>query len=333
MLIINNCPSTLATGHNTYSTAALRRLFDGKKVSHIANINYDEEEWSEEIVQNVKRISISGVQEKVSAVVIKGKVCLTPESMQGCYIIKPVPNNRALKFRQQIPANENLTMQMARQIFNIQTAENGLVFFPDDKPAYITKRFDIASDGLKIKQEDFASLLSRTSLTHGEEFKYGGSYEDIAFGIRKYVAAWQPEMAKFFKLIVFNYLFCNSDAHLKNFSLQQTPDGDYRLTPAYDLMNASIHIDDADFALENGLSLMLEKSDVYKQTSHPCREDFVNFGLLIGLNEVQVSKVIAPFLNAETKVLTMIGNSFLDERSKRTYTRIYYERMSRFVRK
>ena len=333
MTLINNCPSTLSAGYNTYSPTALRRLFDGKKVSHFMDISYDEDTSAEEIVQNMERISISGVQEKVSAVVIKGKVCLTPETMQGRYIIKPIPNNRALKFRQQIPANENLTMQMARQIFDISTAENGLLFFSDGKPAYITKRFDIAPDGLKIKQEDFASLLSRTSLTHGENFKYGGSYDDIANGIKKYVAAWQPEMAKFFKLVVFNYLFCNGDAHLKNISLQQTPDGDYKLTPAYDLMNASLHVNDADFALENGLSLTLEKSDVYDRTSHPCQEDFINFGLLIGLNETQLSKAIAPFLNAEAKVLSMIENSFLDDRSKRIYTQTYQKRMNRFVRK
>lgn len=333
MLVINNCPSTLATGYNTYSPTALRRLFDGKKVSHITDISYDEEVSSEEIVQNMERISISGVQEKVSAVVIKGKVCLTPETMLGTYIIKPIPNNRALKLRKQLPANENLTMQMARQVFDIPTAENGLLFFSDGKPAYITKRFDSTPDGLKIKQEDFASLLFRTSLTHGDKFKYGGSYEDIANGIKRYVAAWQPEMAKFFKLVVFNYLFCNSDAHLKNFSLQQTSDGDYKLTPAYDLMNASLHVEDADFALENGLSLTLEKSDEYERTSHPCQKDFINFGLLIGLNGIQISKAIASFLQADAKVVSMIENSFLDERSKRIYTRTYQERMSRFIRK
>lgn len=47
--------------------------------------------------------------------------------------------------------------------------------------------------------------------------------------------------------VVFNYLFGNGDAHLKNFSLQATSGGDYVLTPAYDLLHTSIHIDDGDF--------------------------------------------------------------------------------------
>lgn len=330
---IVNCPATLAAGYNTYSPAALRRLFDGKKVSHLMDFLYEDEGSSEAIVRNVRQISISGVQEKLSAVVDKGKICLTPQGSQGRYIIKPAPSYRHLRFRQQIPANEHLTMQIAQQLFAIHTAENGLIFFADNTPAYITKRFDVQPDGSKIKQEDFASLLGKSSFTDGDNFKYSGSYEDIANCIKLYVAAWQPEMAKFFKLLVFNYLFCNSDAHLKNFSLQQTRDGDYLLTPAYDLMNASLHVDDADFALEKGFSENFDKSDIYQRTGHPCREDFETFGRQIGLNDVQISKAIAPFIGSDEQVRSLTERSFLDDRSKRMYLRFYEERISRFIRK
>ena len=101
-------------------------------------------------------------------------------------------------------------------------------------------------------EEDFASLAGKTSNTHGKDFKYTGSYEDAAMLLRKNVAAWQVQMADFFALVLFNYLFSNGDAHLKNFSLQQTVSGDYILTPAYDLLNTSIHINDGDFALQEG---------------------------------------------------------------------------------
>ena len=56
-------------------------------------------------------------------------------------------------------------------------------------------------------------------------------------------------MSRYFMLVVFNYLFANGDAHLKNFSLQQTVGGDYLLVPAYDLLNTSIHAANADFTL------------------------------------------------------------------------------------
>jgi serine/threonine-protein kinase HipA len=45
------------------------------------------------------------------------------------------------------PANEHLTMQIAAQVYQIQTAENGMVFFRNDEPAYLTKRFDIGEGG------------------------------------------------------------------------------------------------------------------------------------------------------------------------------------------
>lgn len=48
-------------------------------------------------------------------------------------------------------------------------------------------------------------------------------------------------------------MFSNGDAHFKNFSLIETTMGDFKLSPAYDLLNSSIHIEDNDFALDDGL--------------------------------------------------------------------------------
>lgn len=106
---------------------------------------------------------------------------------------------------------------------------------------------------------------------HGKDFKYTGSYEDAAMLIRKNVVAWKVEMSNFFMLVVFNYLFSNGDAHLKNFSLQQTTGGDYILTPAYDLLNTSIHIDDGDFALKEGLIPPAVHSEAYRRTGIPAK--------------------------------------------------------------
>ena len=110
--------------------------------------------------------------------------------------------------------------------------------------------------------------------------------------LRKSVAAWQVEMSKFFTLVVFNYLFGNGDAHLKNFSLQQTASGDYIMTPAYDLLNTSIHINDSDFALQEGLMPKEFHSEIYLNTGHPCRDDFAKFGLRIGVLQKKINTII-----------------------------------------
>ena len=327
---INVCPGTLISGYDTYSPTCLRKVFDGKKVSHIMDFSYNDS--PEFLISSINRISISGVQEKLSAIIKKGKIIITPEGVSGRYIIKPIPDYKHLRFRNNIPANEHLTMQIASQVYKIKTAENAMVFFSDGQPAYITKRFDYATDGSKIRQDDFASIAGKTERNNGKDFKYTGNYEDIARLLRQNVSAWQVEMTKYFTLVLFNYLFSNGDAHLKNFSLQETTDGDYVLTPAYDLMNTSIHVNDEDFALQGGLIPKADYSDVYTQTNHPCKDDFITFGTRIGILQSKLTSIINLFSTEQPKVYELIENSFLDEKVKRMYRQSYIERLHRFQR-
>ncbi len=324
------CPSTLATGFDKYSPAAIRKLFGGKRVSCV--LDFDNDADSIELAESINQISVSGVQEKLSAIVENGKVILTPTGVQGTYIIKPAPAYKHLRYRTLIPANEHLTMQIAKQIYKINVAENGLLIFANGEMGYITKRFDIDANGKKIGQEDFSSIAQKSSSTHGTNFKYTGSYEDIATLLKQNVSAWKVEVSKLFTLIVFNYLFCNGDAHLKNFSLQLSPNGDYILSPAYDLMNTSIHVQDEDFALEGGLFPTSEYSDIYRKTGHPCKEDFITFANRIGVLPKKRDAIIEMFSAHNPLVEELIGRSFLDDRTKRIYLRSYKERLSRFTR-
>ncbi|MEE1089082.1 MAG: HipA domain-containing protein, partial [Bacteroidaceae bacterium] len=211
MRTIDVCPGTLALGFDTYSPSCLRKVFGGKKVSHIMNLTINDDTGGE-IVASINKISISGVQEKISAIIKRGKIIITPEGESGRYIIKPIPEYKSLRFRNNIPANEHLTMQIASQVYKINTAANALAFFADGNPFYITKRFDYRADGSKIRQDDFASIAGKTERNSGSDFKYSGSYEDIAKLLKQNVSAWQVEMAKYFMLVVFNYLFSNGDA-------------------------------------------------------------------------------------------------------------------------
>jgi serine/threonine-protein kinase HipA len=331
MKTINVCPGTLAPGFSTYSPLCLRKVFGGKKVSHILDLSIDDDTGAD-IVAAINKISISGVQEKISAIIQKGKIIITPEGESGRYILKPIPEYKSLRFRHNIPANEHLTMQIASQVYKINTAANALAFFADGNPVYITKRFDYKADGSKIKQDDFASIAGKTERNSGKDFKYSGSYEDIANLLKRSVSAWQVEMEKFFTLVVFNYLFSNGDAHLKNFSLQETDGGDYVLTPAYDLMNTSIHINDGDFALQEGLIPESAYSDVYSKTHHPCKDDFFTFGTRIGVLPKKLASIIEMFATEQAKVYELIENSFLEEKVKRMYKQSYQERLHRFQR-
>jgi serine/threonine-protein kinase HipA len=324
MPVMKYCPGTLAEGFSTYSPSCLRRMFYGKSVSHVLEMPSPQKDEATlaRFLENMKRISVSGFQSKISMVLDKNKLRLTHEGEQGTHILKPIPSS--LKKRSEVPANEHLTMQIARQVYGINTAENALVFFNGGEPAYITKRFDVRDVKEKTKwgQEDFASLAGKTTLQSGEKYEY--SYEEAGLLIRKYVPAWRIEIEKYFSTAVFNFLFSNGDAHLKNFSLLESDTGDYLLSPAYDLLNTKLHVDDSDFALERGLFADGYKSGLYKKNGHPAASDFVEFARRIGVTESRIEKLLHPFMEKQPFLETLVGRSFLTDANKRGYLLMYH---------
>ena len=316
----------MAEGFNTYSTACLRRVFQGRKVSHVLPYAspQNNEEDAEKFIENRKRISISGVQEKLSLVLEKNKLRLTKEGEQGTYLLKPIP--RDVKNVSQVPENEHLTMQIARQVYGLQTAENALIFFSNGEPAYITKRFDVKEDSSlpaghagKWGKEDFASLAGKTEENAGQNFKYDFSYEKMGELLKKYVPAWRVEIEKLYSLIVFNFLFSNGDAHLKNYALLETPGGDYVLSPAYDLLNTKIHVDDTDFALDDGLFNDGFQSEAMKKSTHPGLCDFQELARRFEINEKRSDKILSPYLQEQPLVEELIRRSYLNEKTKRAF--------------
>lgn len=320
---LKHCPGTLAEGFTTYSPSCLRNMFNGKKVSHILPYNQPQqsEETAELFMENRKRISISGVQEKLSLLLERNLLRLTNEGEQGNYILKPIPAD--LKKVDQVPANEHLTMQIAKQVYKLTTAENALIFFKNGSPAYITKRFDIKEGGGKWGKEDFATLSGKTKDNAGVNFKYEYSYEEIGILIHKFVPAWRVEIEKYFSLVLFNFLFSNGDAHLKNFSLLESSKGDYLLSPAYDLINTRLHVEDTDFALDKGLFADNFRSEQYKKSGHPSKADFVEFARRIGVAESRIQKLLNPFLERQPLVEILTSRSFLSEANKRGYLLTY----------
>ncbi len=317
---IKNCPGTLAEGFNTYSRTCLNRVFQGKSVYHI--LPYDSPASNPEtdklFEQNRKYMSISGVQEKFSVLLEKNKLRLINEDERGTYILKPIPN--VGKKSDQMPANEHLTMQIARQIYGIETAENALIFFKNGTPAYITKRFDVKEDGTKLAQDDFASLSGRTPQTYGEHYKYLGNYLELFQLMQIYLSTYKLEAPKLLKILVFNYLFSNGDAHFKNFSLLETPMGDYRLSPAYDLLNSHIHIEDKEFALDEGLlPINLSQGKIKMQFAKLAENAEISEKILNDIMELMLSK--------SNVVEKMVSASFLDDSTKRNYWQSYNGRL------
>jgi len=332
MKTIEVCPSTLRPGFSTYSPQAVKELFDGVVVSPFIDIDFENERDQQQAMENMNNMSISGAQEKFSAIIDGGKIRLAHKGEQATYILKPAPFNLSLSTRKQIPANEHLTMQIASQVYGIRTASNGLCFSNSGQSVYITKRFDVINGVKESSQEDFATVLQMTEEGSDSNFKYHGNYAQIADAIRQFVPAWMPQMEQFFRMVVFDYLFANEDAHMKNFSLINR-NGEYFLTPAYDLINTCIHIQSgSDLGLMDGLSPDIEKSDVYDRTLHPCRLDFERFAERIGLPKKRAASVLDMFMEIPQETYALIDHSFLNDKMKRTYKRVIEERKTRFIR-
>lgn len=310
----------------SYCLKCRKKLFNKQRVRSVLDFDAPKADNLEIYQEHSKRLSISGVQLKYSLRLKDNKLVLS--ETQGQYILKPIPPSRQLINIDDLPENEHLTMQIAEQIFGINTAANGLIQFKDQLPAYLTKRFDVMEDGKKYMQEDFAQLTNRTRKTHGETFKYDGTYTEIGILIKKFVAASMPALEKFFQLIVFNYIISNGDAHLKNFSLIRNKQGEYQLAPAYNLVSTVMHTPhEADTALdiyENDID-----SEYYKTHGHYGRENFIDLSRILGIVEKRAQRIIDSFADKENIIAQFVNRSFLSQEGKQLYMHYFLEKQRR----
>ena len=280
------------------------------------------------MVRREQRNSISGVQSKVLLSIVDGAFAVVESG--GDFILKPVPEGSLSRFAADIPANENLTMEIASRLFRIRTAENKCVRFADGELAYLTRRFD-RRNGVSIRQEDLCQIAGRSEETHGESYKYDFSYEEMADLIRMACPASRVELLKVFRQIVFDYLFGNGDAHLKNFSVYESDLGDYVMTPAYDLLSTMLHYPgDLTFM---ALSLFKDPDFMtpeFEKLGYYSTTDFVMLGKAYGLGETAVHGILDECKMRRSQVEAMVGCSLLSDDAKKEYLRIFTDRLAMF---
>ena len=321
----NICLSMLRpTRGQPYSTGAVRALWGGKRIDPV--IPFEQKVFADFRREAAPRISISGVQDKISLRVVNG--VLTPTDREGEFILKPVPRalTGSLDLLDDVPANEHVTMQIAAQVFRLRCAACGLVFFPNGEPAYIVRRFDRdAATGRKLAQEDFCQLAGKSRGTHGENYKYDGSYEELGRLLRKYSPVWRVEAERLFTLIAFNYVCGNGDAHLKNFSLLETPFGDYSLSPAYDLVCTSLHL-----PAESRTALDLFDDFItpsFDANAFAKRSDFMELANRFGLREPRVVAILDRFAIERPTMEALLDRSLLSPEGNARYRAILADRL------
>lgn len=312
-----------------YDHKTLMEMFNGKNVSPI--LPYESIDADIATIaastQASGRISISGVQPKYAMVEDNGLLRFAREGEQGRYILKIAPIEPHIIERPWVPINEWVTMQIAEQIYGIPTAKNALCYFQNGSVAYITRRFDVQQDGTKWLQEDFASIANISKESNGSDYKYNAlSYSECGTLIDKFVSAAMVEKLKFFRIVVFNYLTCNDDAHLKNFSLMSKDGREYRLTPAYDLLNTHLHLTNPHiFALSKNLYPGMIIDDTHSVNG----SSFEEFGRQLKLPAKLIEKELYTFRAERPEVKRMLEECGLPENLAKWYYKGYeYRRIT-----
>ncbi len=314
-----------------YCPKCKSNLFDGKNVKPL---NFDKTEFYRIRGEMSDKMSISGVQDKIS-LSFNSSNELTPTNIDGKYILKPIPRDHDSTINlEDIVQNEHLSMQISSQIFNINTAYNGLIEFSDGELAYITKRFDYSLKGsekkiVKVDQEDFASVLEYTSESHARNYKYESSYEECALKIKDVIAAYIPALEEFYKRIVLNYLIGNADAHLKNFSIIKDIDrADYSLSPNYDVLYTKYHLPKEDGIM--GLELFKEhETKAFGAMGYYTLEDFEVFAQIIGIKQKRLEKIYKDILTSQDQVYNLIDRSYMSNKAKYSYKENYENRLKK----
>lgn len=302
------CYKELKEGQTDYHPSCAKKLY-GVKTAPVLPYNRSQiGELAKRVVR--AQTTLTGVQAKLSLDVNHGQKNepdrFTIVGLWGRFILKPQTDTY-----RSLPELEDLTMHMA-EAAKIAVVPHGLIRFDDGELCYITRRIDRQPDGSKTAMEDMCQLSERLT-----EYKYKGSYEQIAKLIKKYSAVPQLDLVNFWEVVVFSWIMGNSDMHLKNFSLYKTPLG-FCLTPAYDLLSTLIVMpqDTEELALTlNGKKRKIKRSDFEKAMTAS------------GLNEKVIQNMANKFGKAISKWIDLIDNSFLPNDMKREYKRLIIKRV------
>ena len=303
------CNRELNPGEQDYHAACARKFFGVSPAPILDYTRADMESLAAELIQT--QTTLTGVQPKISLHLNehKGGSRLTIVGLWGGFILKP-----QTELFPYLPEVEQLTMCLADQ-FGIQTVPHSLIRMKDGELCYITRRIDRLPSGEKVAMEDFCQLSERLT-----EYKYKSSYEQVAKVIQRYSFIPEMDLTRYFELLIFCWLTGNNDMHLKNFALYKPTEEGFRLTPAYDLLNAAlVNPNDQE---ELALTLNARKKKIK-------RADFVQAMQKADLSDKVINNIFRRFHQKVPKWLETIQQSFLPEDYQEAYWQMVCDRLAK----
>ncbi|HEU4790618.1 MAG TPA: HipA domain-containing protein, partial [Flavobacterium sp.] len=304
---MNRCPITYELcGAEKYSEKGLRMI--APKLTALNDLPFTAAEQRQEAANRAKKLSIQGVQPKLSAVISVVNQQFEIVDQFGNYIIKPQND-----LFPELPENEDVTMKMAK-VYGLEVPFHGLVYSKDGSLSYFIKRFDRYSKGKKYATEDFAQLTGNSRDT-----KYDYTMEKLVKVIDEYCTFPAIEKADFFKRVLFCFITGNEDMHLKNFSVI-TKAGKTTLSPVYDFLNSSISIKNPQEEL--ALSLKGKKSN-FKAT------ELIDYFAKerLELNDKTIEAILSAMNKSLSRWIELVEISFLSDDMKEKYLKLMDNRI------
>ncbi len=307
---MNRCPITYELcGTEKYSEKGLRQI--APKLTALNDLPFTAAEQRQEAANRAKKLSIQGVQPKLSAIISVVNQQFEIVDQFGNYIIKPQND-----IFPELPENEDVTMKMAK-VYGLEVPFHGLVYSKDGSLSYFIKRFDRYSKGKKYATEDFAQLSGNSRDT-----KYDYTMEKLVKVIDDYCTFPAIAKADFFKRVLFCFITGNEDMHLKNFSVI-TKAGKTTLAPVYDFLNSSISIKNPQEEL--ALSLKGKKSN-FRATEiidYYAKEQ-------LELSDKTIDVILSDMNKSISKWTELVEISFLSDVMKEKYLNLMEDRIKRF---
>jgi serine/threonine-protein kinase HipA len=325
------CLATLDPMATEGMTRAAQRDLAGRAATFPSRLDFRREDIVQFRLQTMQRFSISGMQDKISVRLERGR--LIPVERDATHILKPIPS-AALPLAAEVPANEHVTMLAARKL-GITTASCGLVRLLDGELAYVTRRFDRKADGTKLLQEDLGVLAQLSEDRQGPNWKYSSSYENLGRIVAASCSARQRDLEEYLRRVVFCFVAGNGDAHVRNFAVVRDVDGFVTLSPAYDLLCTNLHLPN-----ESDLALSLRESEndgrfspAYEGKGFYSKGDFLGLGEAIGLT-AQTSRRIVEEMSGATaraRIAELAERSFLSDAARTRYCEVLANRFGKMA--
>lgn len=176
--------------------------------------------------------------------------------------------------------NEEFFLEVGA-LSGLRTADAEVITDREGHKGLLVARFDRVPDpaggGLRsLAQEDGCQVLGRYPAD-----KYQLTSEEVFQGLASVCSAPVVAARDLLQQLAFDYLICNGDAHAKNFSVLQPPDGEWVVSPAYDVPTTHPYGDTTMAMTING-----------KNREDIGRADFVALGEAVGVRRKAVQSVL-----------------------------------------